>query len=119
MIQSGGHDFMSNQVVGGLPADSPNLGSTAAVDFSTIDGQQFALVPAPGEQCPPDLTGPGGDGVPDGNLTADDFFFYLGLFSAGDPQADLTGPGGDGVPDGNLTADDFFFYLGLFAAGCP
>jgi len=119
MIQSGGHDFMSNQVVGGLPADSPNLGSTAAVDFSTIDGQQFALVPAPGEQCPPDLTGPGGDGVPDGSLTADDFFFYLGLFSAGDPQADLTGPGGDGVPDGNLTADDFFFYLGLFAAGCP
>jgi len=68
--------------------------------------------------CPADLTGPGGDGVPDGGLTADDFFFYLGLFSAGDPGADLTGPGGDGVPDGSLTADDFFFYLGQFAAGC-
>jgi len=69
--------------------------------------------------CPADLTGPGGDGDPDGNLTADDFFFYLGLFADGNLDADLTGPGGDGVPDGNLTADDFFFYLGLFAAGCP
>jgi len=69
--------------------------------------------------CPADLTGPGGDGVPDGSLTSDDFFFYLALFADGDPQADLTGPGGDGVPDGSLTSDDFFFYLGLFAAGCP
>jgi len=69
--------------------------------------------------CPADLTGPGGDGAPDGSLTSDDFFFYLGLFAAGDPRADLTGPGGDGVPDGSLTSDDFFFYLGLFAAGCP
>jgi len=32
-----------------------------------------------------DLTGPGGDGVPDGSLTSDDFFFYLGLFAAGCP----------------------------------
>jgi len=71
------------------------------------------------DDCPADLTGPGGDGVPDGTLTSDDFFFYLGLFADGDPQADLTGPGGDGVPDGTLTSDDFFFYLGLFAQGCP
>jgi len=72
-----------------------------------------------GSDCAADLTGPGGDGVPDGTLTSDDFFFYLGLFADGDAGADLTGPGGDGVPDGNLTGDDFFFYLGLFAAGCP
>jgi len=69
--------------------------------------------------CPADLTGPGGDGLPDGSLTADDFFFYLGLFADGDLGADLTGPGGDGEPDGSITADDFFFYLGLFADGCP
>jgi len=81
------------------------------MDLETID-----LAPPP---CPADLSGPGGDGVPDGNLTADDFFFYLGLFAAGDAGADLTGPGGDGAPDGAITADDFFFYLGLFAAGCP
>jgi len=68
--------------------------------------------------CPADLTGPGGDGVPNGELSADDFFFYLALFADADPDADLTGPGGDGVPNGELSADDFFFYLALFAEGC-
>jgi len=72
-----------------------------------------------GAPCVPDLTGPGSDGVPDGILDADDFFFYLGLFAAGDSGADLTGPGGDGTPDGIIDADDFFFYLAAFAAGCP
>jgi len=66
---------------------------------------------------PADLTGPGGDGAPDGSITADDFFFYLGLFAASDPAADLTGPGGSGLPDCSITADDFFFYLGLFSQG--
>jgi len=90
---------------------NPDLGEI------TIEGTIVATAPLP--SCPADLTGPGGGAEPDGNLTADDFFFYLGLFAAGDPAADLTGPGGDGVPDGSVTADDFFFYLGLFAAGCP
>jgi len=85
-------------------------------DNTAVDDERVTVQP---DDCPADLTGPGGDGVPDGNLTADDFFFYLGLFADADPQADLTGPGGDGVPDGSLTADDFFFYLGLFSAGCP
>jgi len=75
------------------------------------------LVPE-GTGCPADLTGPSGDGVPDGALTSDDFFFYLQLFANGDLDADLTNPLG-GKPDGSLTADDFFFYLGLFAQGCP
>jgi len=77
-----------------------------------------AMGNADNARCPADLTGPGGDGVPNGELSADDFFFYLALFADADPDADLTGPGGDGVPNGALTADDFFFYLGLFADGC-
>jgi len=90
-------------------------------DFITSNrgGVVKVFVSASADDCPADLTGPGGDGVPDGTLTSDDFFFYLGLFADGDPQADLTGPGGDGEPDGSLTSDDFFFYLGLFAQGCP
>jgi len=36
-------------------------------------------------RCAADLTGPGGDGEPDGTLTSDDFFFYLGLFAQGCP----------------------------------
>jgi len=75
-----------------------------------------AWVVEPG--CPADLTGPGGDGEPDGVLDATDFFFYLDLFAAGDPGADLAGPGGDD-PDGVIDATDFFFYIALFADGCP
>jgi len=67
--------------------------------------------------CPGDLTGPGGDGEPDGTVDANDFFFYLSLFSAGDSAADLTGPTGN--PDGIIDANDFFAYLGLFSQGCP
>jgi len=102
-------------IVGG--ARMSDLGS----DFDQGDtGAAFVFNAFAGDPtCPADLTGPGGDGVPDGALTADDFFFYLGLFAEGDLAADLTGPGGDGEPDGDLTADDFFFYLGLFAEGCP
>jgi len=73
----------------------------------------FVLVPIPGS-CLADLTGPDGLGDPDGVLDADDFFFYLDLFSSGDPAADLTGG-----PDGIIDANDFFEYLSLFAAGCP
>jgi len=101
-----------------------SFGQDARGDLYIVDrgGEIFRVLAADGSNgciCAPDLTGPGGDGVPDGALTADDFFFYLGLFADGDLDADLTGPGGDGNPDGTLTADDFFFYLGLFAEGCP
>ncbi|MEZ6235478.1 MAG: GC-type dockerin domain-anchored protein [Phycisphaerales bacterium] len=78
--------------------------------------------------CPPDLTtgaiaGQAGFGVPNGVLNNDDFFFYLAIFAAGDPDADLTtgaipGQPGFGVPNGQITNDDFFFYLSLFAGGC-
>ncbi len=54
--------------------------------------------------CPADLDG-------NGVLDADDFFFYLDLFSSGDPRADITG-------NGVIDANDFFAYLDLFAAGC-
>lgn len=55
-------------------------------------------------ECPADLDG-------DGDADGDDFFAYLDLFAAGDPDADLDG-------DGDRDADDFFAYLDLFALGC-
>jgi len=65
-----------------------SLGETGLVFFgdpvSNISFELATVGDAP-NPCPPDLTGPGGDGVPDGDLTADDFFFYLGLFAAGCP----------------------------------
>eukprot|EP01026_Neomeris_dumetosa_P083764 TRINITY_DN975_c0_g1_i4.p1 TRINITY_DN975_c0_g1~~TRINITY_DN975_c0_g1_i4.p1 ORF type:complete len:313 (-),score=32.48 TRINITY_DN975_c0_g1_i4:233-1171(-) len=78
--------------------------------------------------CGADMTGtmdPGSPeyGVPDGNVDADDFFFYMDLFQSGDPMADLTGSQNPmdelyGVCDGTIDANDFFFYLTLFDGGC-
>lgn len=47
-VNGGGHDFLSNQVLGGLPDGFGNLGGPGGVDFSAIDGTQYVLVPAPG-----------------------------------------------------------------------
>jgi hypothetical protein len=50
-INGGGHDFLSNQVIGSLPADTGNLGEPRLVDFSLIDGDQFVEVPAALPAC--------------------------------------------------------------------
>jgi len=50
LINGGSHDFVSNQVLGGI-GGGENLGEPRSVDFSTIDGNQFftaSNVPAPG-----------------------------------------------------------------------
>ncbi len=42
------HDFLSNQTLGGLPVGTGNLGSPAnTVDFSSIPGDQFFVIPEP------------------------------------------------------------------------
>ena len=46
-INGGGHSFLSNQVLGGLPVDSANLGGPANVNFANISGNQFFAVPEP------------------------------------------------------------------------
>lgn len=89
----------------------------------------FARLGCRAEPCRPDLTtfavpGSPGYGVPDGVVNADDFYFYLAGFAAGNvARCDMTtgarpGRPGYGVPDGVLSNDDFFFYLAVFAAGC-
>jgi hypothetical protein len=64
-ITNGGHSFMSNQVLGGLPVGSASIG-TGRPNFALIDGNQFFVVPAgpPVDNCPADLTD---DGFVDGN----------------------------------------------------
>jgi hypothetical protein len=44
-ITNGGHDYMSNQVLGGLPVGTANL-ATGRPNFAVIDGDQFFVVPA-------------------------------------------------------------------------
>ena len=46
-VNGGGHDFLSNQVLGGLPDGFGNLGGPSGVDFSQIDGMQYVVIPAP------------------------------------------------------------------------
>ncbi|MCC5787123.1 MAG: hypothetical protein JJU33_10530 [Phycisphaerales bacterium] len=72
-------------------------------------GLAYRLVYAPNQvrlnvTCIADING-------DFVIDADDFFAFLSLFAAGDPQADIN-------DDGVIDADDFFAFLALFAAGC-
>ena len=52
------HDFVSNQVTGGL-AGSPNLGEPRLIDFQSIPGDQFVVVVEGPEipDCPGDFNG--------------------------------------------------------------
>ncbi|MCW5940752.1 MAG: PEP-CTERM sorting domain-containing protein [Fimbriimonadaceae bacterium] len=45
MINGGGHDFVSNQVLNTLPFGASNLGEPRGIDFSTIPGGQYFQVP--------------------------------------------------------------------------
>ncbi len=48
-INGSGNDFLSNQVIGGLPDGTGNLGGPGGVNFQNIDGNQFvSFIPAPG-----------------------------------------------------------------------
>jgi hypothetical protein len=103
--------------------DSPNLGSGTS-PIVDMGAYEFQVTPI----CIPDLTTTAnpfqpGFGVPNGILNNEDFFYYLILFSAGNPQADMTtsavpGTPGYGAPNGVINNDDFFYYLTLFAGGC-
>ncbi|MBX3365640.1 MAG: hypothetical protein KF866_12860 [Phycisphaeraceae bacterium] len=84
----------------------------------------------PGGGCPADLSGSSdpndpGYGVPDGQVDASDFFYFLDQFVAGNlAVADLSGSSDPndpayGVPDGQIDASDFFYFLDIFVAGCP
>ena len=54
-INSGGHDYMSNQVLGGIGGGA-NLGNPREVDFNTINGDQFFSDGQVADPCP-DVTG--------------------------------------------------------------
>ncbi len=128
-IANNGYDFVSNQVLGGLPAPD-QLGEPRLINFQNITGTQYIIIQAPGG-CPADLTttaipGSPGYGVPNGIVNNDDFFYYLSRYAANlgcvscPTPPDLTttaipGSVGYGVPNGILNNDDFFYYLTIFA----
>ncbi len=99
-INSGDHKFMSNQVIGGLPSGTANLGAPSAVNFANIAGNQFVLL----SNCPADF---------DGNtfVNGDDFDSFVQLFVDGSQGADF---------DHNcfVNGDDFDNFVNFFVAGC-
>ena len=103
-MNNGGHNFISNQVLGGLPVGSASLG-TGRPNFAVIDGNQYFVVSAgPGPNpCPADLNG---DSAVDGQ----DLGVLLGSW-AGPGAADLNG---DGAVDGQ----DLGILLGAWGS-CP
>ena len=103
-VNNGGHNFISNQVLGGLPVGSASLG-TGRPNFAVIDGNQYFVVSAgPGPNpCPADLNG---DSAVDGQ----DLGVLLGSW-AGPGAADLNG---DGAVDGQ----DLGILLGAWGS-CP
>jgi hypothetical protein len=111
-IANGGFDFLSNQVLGGIPT-ADNIGPRDAdsdgvndLDFNLISGDQFLNLSNPTvATCPADLTD-------DGMLNFFDVSAFLAAFGAMDPIADFTG-------DGMFNFFDVSAFLSAFAAGCP
>jgi len=102
-INGGGHDYLSNQVLGSIGGGG-NLAEPRAVNFSAIPGDQFFVVPnsGGGNPCPADLDA-------SGEVNAADLATLLGAW--GGPGADLDG-------DGTTSASDLAAMLGAWGA-CP
>jgi len=121
-------EIVTAGVVAGVFANTDPGGDDVAsgvisgnAEFDVVYGPDTVTLtnvrPAPEPCSPADVSSGARPGIPDGQLDANDFFFYLDRFAAGDLIADFTGS--SGVPDGVLDANDFFVYLSIFADGCP
>lgn len=47
-INGSNNDFLSNQVIGGLPDGTENLGGPGGVNFNQFEGLQYVTIPTPG-----------------------------------------------------------------------
>lgn len=97
-INNAGHDFMSNQVLGGLPDGYGNLGHPCSVDFDFIPGEQFLVL------CPADVDG-------SGFVDTDDFDYFVGIFETGEDEADFDA-------SGFVDLDDYVNFVLAYERGC-
>ncbi len=113
-INGGGHDYMSNQVLGGVNGlpnlscgpDSCNWVDVRTIDFGTVAGDQYFVVGAPPDTCPADFNG-------DGKVDGDDLGTLLGSWGeiCGIAEADFN-------HDGQVDGDDLGTLLGGWG-DCP
>ncbi|MEY3142233.1 MAG: hypothetical protein RLY21_726 [Planctomycetota bacterium] len=86
-INGGGHDYLSNQVLGPL-GGGENLAEPRSVNFANVPGDQFFVVSASsGPACPADLDN-------SGNVDASDLAAVLGAWGTAAGDID-----GDGLTD--------------------
>ncbi len=111
MVLSSNHTFMSNQVSGGLPPGTGNLGTTGLVDFNTLAGNQFVeLCSAGGPACDSDITSCRADQDGDEDIDSDDINVFFGNFENGDSCGDQDG-------DDDVDSDDINVFFARFEAG--
>jgi hypothetical protein len=104
-ISNADFNFISNQVIGGLPDGSANLEAVDAVDFSMIDGDQFVNLSAGGVVCQADFNG-------DGNINILDVVAFINNWN-------VQGPGSDFNNDGNINILDVVGFINTWNLGCP
>ncbi|MFN0133033.1 MAG: hypothetical protein ACKVW3_10985 [Phycisphaerales bacterium] len=113
-LSNGGYDFLSNQVVGGIPntpgrAYAVNLGEPRVVDFSALAGDQFVTL-SPGPTCYVNCDG--STSVP--FLNVNDFVCFLNRFGAGESYANCDASTTAPI----LNVNDFICFLNRFGVGC-
>src|SRR5262249_25885498 len=118
---SAGYQLMSNQVIGGLPsATAP--GTTRAVNFASIAGNQYVTISSGGcyANCDNSTSPP----IPNANdlqcflsppiLNANHYQCFLNKYAAQAPYANCDGSSNPPI----LNANDFQCFLNKYAAGC-
>ncbi|MCC6952414.1 MAG: hypothetical protein IT433_13340 [Phycisphaerales bacterium] len=114
-INGQAHDFISNQVLGGLPTPSgsdfaPDLGEPSLVDFGLVEGNQYVVIAQAAPPCDPDVN-------QDGNVDQDDVSYLINVVGGGNND---TGIDPDFNRDGNVDQDDVAALINVVAGGdCP
>ncbi|MCC6284384.1 MAG: hypothetical protein IT439_03635 [Phycisphaerales bacterium] len=131
-------NFPPTMILAGISYGDFDDNGLTDMQVGVVDAPPFCLLQMPGSvfvpgpcppECPADISGSADPndpayGIPDGQVDASDFFYFLDQFTGGNfAVADLTGSADPnnpayGVPDGIIDASDFFFYLDLFVQGC-
>ncbi len=103
-INNGGHTSLSNQVIGGLPEGTGNLGGPGGVNFANIAGNQYV-----------DLTSCAADFNGDGFLDFFDYDDYVNCFETGTCPSGRTA---DFNGDEFVDFFDYDAYVSAFESGC-
>ena len=104
-INGGGHGYVSNQIIGGLPPGTDNLGDPVGVNFGTLPGVHYVQVTNP---CPADFNG---DGFPD-------FFDFNDFVNCFEGISCPPGRCADFNADGFADFFDFSDFVTAFENGC-